>query len=91
AISDEIHVGNVDSTASHVPAVAVDPINNYVHIVHEDYEYQCEDIVYGKYDQNQKVLVNEVAISSDVSSHAEHETLTTDTSGYIHVAFGSST
>jgi uncharacterized membrane protein len=90
-ISSEIHVGNVDSTASHVPAVAVDPINDLIHIVHEDYEYQCEDIVYGKYDQNQKVLVNEVAISSDVSSHAEHETLTTDANGYIHVAFGSST
>jgi uncharacterized membrane protein len=91
AVSDEIHVGNVDSTASHVPAVAVDPINDLIHIVHEDYEYQCEDIVYGKYDQDQKVLINEVAISSDVASHAEHETLTTDEFGYIHVSFGSST
>ena len=89
ALTDVIHVGNQDNTASHVPAIAVDPVNDYAHIVHEDYEYQCEDIVYDKYDQNAKVLVNEVAVSSDVSSHCEHCTLTTDINGYIHVGFGS--
>jgi uncharacterized membrane protein len=91
ALSDVIHIGPNDNLGSHVPAVSVDPINDHIHIVHEDYAYQCEDIVYDKLDQNQKVLVNEVAISSDISSHAEHETLTTDSFGYIHVTFGSST
>jgi len=91
AMTDEIHLGNVDNTASHVPAIAVDPVNDYVHVVHEDYEYQCEDIVYDKLDNNGKVLVNEVAVSADVSSHCEHCTLTTDIYGYIHVGFGSST
>jgi uncharacterized membrane protein len=91
ALTDVIHVGNQDNTASHVPAIAVDPVNDYAHIVHEDYEYQCEDIVYDKFDQNAKVLVNEVAVSADVSSHCEHCTLTTDINGYIHVGFGSST
>ena len=90
-MTDVIHVGNVDNTASHVPAIAIDPINDYVHIVHEDYEYQCEDIVYDKLDNDGKILVNEVSISNDVSSHCEHCTLTTDQLGYIHVAFGSST
>ena len=89
AISGVINVGNSDSQPSHVPAVTVDAINNYVHIGHEDYEYQCEDIVYDKYDQNQKCLVNEVSISNDVSSHCEHNTLTSDVNGYIHFGLGS--
>ena len=91
SLTQEIHLGNVDNTASHVPAVAVDPVNDYVHIVHEDYEYQCEDIVYDKLDNDGKVLVNEVSVSADVSSHCEHCTLTTDIYGYIHVGFGSPT
>ncbi len=91
SMTPEIHLGNVDNTASHVPAVDVDPVNDYVHVVHEDYEYQCEDIVYDKLDNDGKVLVNEVAVSADVSSHCEHCTLTTDIYGYIHVGFGSST
>ncbi len=89
AMSGVFNVGNADTAASHVPAVTVDPINNYVHIGHEDYEYQCEDIVYDKYDQSQKCLVNEVAISGDVSSHCEHNTLTPDINGYIHFGPGS--
>jgi uncharacterized membrane protein len=91
ALTSEIHIGNVDNTASHVPAVDVDQVNDYVHIVHEDYEYQCEDIVYDKLDNDGKTLVNEVAVSADVSSHCEHCTLTTDIYGYVHVGFGSST
>jgi len=91
ALTSEIHIGNVDNTASHVPAVSVDPVNDYVHIVHEDYEYQCEDIVYDKLDNDGKTLINEVAVSADVSSHCEHCTLTTDIYGYVHVGFGSST
>jgi uncharacterized membrane protein len=87
-ITDVIHVGNEDNTASHMPAIAVDPVNEYVHIIHEDYEYQCEDIVYDKLDNNGKILINEVAVSSDVSSHCEFSTLTTDAFGFIHVVFG---
>ena len=89
ALTEVIQVGNKDNFASHVPSVAIDPVNDHVHIVHEDYQYQCEDIVYDKLDNNGKVLVNEVSVSSDVSSHCEHSTLTTDQKGYIHVAFGS--
>ncbi|MCK5254190.1 MAG: hypothetical protein KAQ96_14625, partial [Thermoplasmata archaeon] len=90
SLSPEIHLGNVDNTASHVPSIAVDPVNDAVHIVHEDYEYQCEDIVYDKLIDG-KIVVNEVSISNDVSSHCEHCTLTTDIYGYIHVGFGSPT
>ncbi|TRO50755.1 hypothetical protein E2P61_08105, partial [Candidatus Bathyarchaeota archaeon] len=46
SLTDELHLGNVDNTASHVPSITVDPVNDYAHVVHEDYEYQCEDIVY---------------------------------------------
>jgi len=90
ALTDVIHVGNEDSTASHMPSIAVDSSNDHVHIVHEDYQYQCEDIVYDKLNNNGKVLVNEVAVSSDISTHCEHSTLTTDLLGFIHVAFGTS-
>ena len=90
-ISSAIHVGPTDNEASHVPSVAVDSLNNYIHIGHEDYSYQCEDILYTKYDQNGKVLANEIAVSSGVSSHCEHNTVTTDINGYIHFGFGSST
>ena len=91
SISDVIHLGNQDNIASHVPSIAIDPINNFVHIVHEDYVYQCEDIVYDKLDNDGKVLINEVSVSSDISSHCEHSTLTTDQKGNVHVAFGSAT
>jgi len=86
-----IQLGNDDAEASHVPSIAIDPVYGNIHIVHEDYEYQCEDIVYDKLDKNGKVLVNEVAISSDVSSHCEHSTLAPDLYGFIHVAFGTPT
>jgi len=84
---DGMLVGNNDNTASHTPSIAIDPVYDNVHIVHEDYQYQCEDIVYNKVIDG-KVVVNAVAVSSDVSSHCEHSTLTTDTYGFIHVAFG---
>ncbi len=91
AITQPIQLGHDDAEASHVPSIAIDPVFGNVHIVHEDYAYQCEDIVYDKLDKNGKVLVNEVAISSDVSSHCEHSTLAPDLLGYIHVAFGTPT
>ncbi len=91
ALTDKIIVGNDDVTASHTPSIAVDPVNDHVHIVSEDYQYQCEDIVYHKLDNNGKQLVNAVPVSSDVSSHCEHSTLATDDYGNIHVAFGTST
>jgi uncharacterized membrane protein len=91
SISGEIQLGVNDALASHVPSVAIDPINDNVHIVHEDYLYQCEDILYSKLDNNGKVLVNQISVSADISSHCEHSTLTTDSQGYVHVAFGSQT
>jgi len=85
---ETVHVGAEDNIASHVPSIAVDPINEHIHIVHEDYQYQCEDIVYNKLDRAGKLLVNAVPVSNDASSHCEHSTLTADAQGSIHVAFG---
>ena len=89
SLTQEIQVGPKDNVASHCPSVAVDPVKNNVHIVHEDYIYQCEDILYGKRDNDGKVLVNEFSLSAAVSSHCEHSTLTTDGFGNTHVVFGS--
>ncbi len=91
SLTQDIQVGNKDNTASHCPSIAIDPVNDHVHIVHEDYLYQCEDILYNKLDNDGKALINGVSVSADVSSHCEHSTLTTDQLGNIHVAFGSST
>ena len=88
-LTDVIQVGNQDNIASHVPSIAIDPVNDHVHIVHEDYQYQCEDIVYNKMDNDGRALINDLSVSNDVSSHCEHSTLTADQKGYIHVAFGS--
>ncbi|MEW5759587.1 MAG: CARDB domain-containing protein [Candidatus Thermoplasmatota archaeon] len=78
------------SGGAHTPSVAVGP-DDYVHVVHEYYKYQCEDIVYTKLNNDGTIVTGKqyIAISSDVEYHCEHATIMVDQDNEIHISFGS--
>ncbi len=85
----ERNVGPVDSTGSHTPSVAVG-IDDTVHISHEDYKFQCEDITYSKLANDGTDIWLDRVVSSDVASHCEFDLIKVDKfGGSVMFTFGS--
>ncbi len=80
-------VENVRST--HVPNMGVSS-DDAVHIIYEDYRYQCEDINYNKLIDG-KIVKDAIAISSDVTSHCEFCNIDSDKYNNVYANFGSNT
>jgi len=88
---NEKQVGPTDSWGSHTPSIAVG-IDDTVHISHEEYRFQCEDIAYDKLDNNGGDIWIDRVVSSDVASHCEFDLIKADRfNGNIMFTFGSST
>jgi uncharacterized membrane protein len=85
----EKNVGPMDGIASHTPSVAVGT-DDTVHIAHEEYKFQCEDITYSKLANDGSDIWLDRVVSSDVASHCEFSLIKTDKyNGNIMFTFGS--
>jgi len=87
----EKNVGPNDGQASHTPSVAVGT-DDTVHISHEEYKFQCEDIAYDKLANDGTEIWIDRVVSSDVASHCEFDLIKVDKfSGSVMFTFGSQT
>lgn len=85
----EKNVGSVDGSASHTPSIAIG-IDDTVHISHEEYKFQCEDIAYDRLANDGSEIWIDRIVSSDVASHCEFDLIKVDRfSGSVMFTFGS--
>ena len=85
----EKNVGPNDGSASHTPSIAVGT-DDTVHISHEEYKFQCEDIAYDKLANDGSDIWIDRVVSSDVASHCEFDLIKVDRfSGSVMFTFGS--
>ena len=84
-------VGAADTVTTHMPSLSVAG-NGSVHIVYEDYRFQCEDILYSQLDMAGQSAGPEHVVTSDVSIHAEFSLAKPDrfsSSTYVTLGTGS--
>jgi len=84
------NVGAIDSSSSHMPSLAVGT-DDTIHIGHEDYKFQCEDMFYAKLANDGTEIWTNRVVSADLAAHVEFGlTRAARFDGSIAFSFGSS-